>query len=221
MTMLLALLALTLLTPREAPPTIGSIEGLEPSVIGELVLSGRDNGIIESVTPDRGIDPPGSVKLKLTERARALSGGCLRRQWTATFHHDPGATRGTAILSEAYVTNEVSLPTASGCQNGEFAHVNPGLSIEEALRALRHLRLMRSGGVKVRFSCLDSTGSTLCPTRDSTRRELARLPAWAVTKRNGNIEFWLGQRGQVVTAVRYSENARDDVRVDRSAPAPF
>ncbi len=219
--MLLALLGLTVLTPPEAPPSIASIEGLGPSAIGEVVLRGRDYGTVESVTPDRGLDPPGVVKLKLTERPFGISGGCLRRQWTATFRHQPGVAERTAMLSDAFMTNDVSLPTVPDCSNGEFAHVNPGLSIEEALSALRHLRHVRSGKAKVRFSCSDSTGSRLCRTPKMIQQELARLPAWAVTKRDADIEFWLGEQGQVVTAVSYSDMWPDQVRVERRVPAPF
>jgi hypothetical protein len=218
--MLLALLGLALLTPSEAAPSIGSIEGLQPAAIGEVLLRGRDHGVIERVAPDHGFGPPGMVKLKLTERPSPISGGCLRKQWTATFYHNPASADGTAIFSDASVTSEVALPTTSGCKKGEFVHVNPGLNIEEALSALGHLQQVRSGAAKVRFSCSDSTGSRLCRTPEFIRQELSRLPAWAVTKRNGNIEFWLGEPGQVVTAVNYSETALGRVRVQRRIPPP-
>lgn len=98
--------------------------------------------------------------------------------------------------------------------------MNPGLSIEEALRALRYLRQIRSGKAKIRFSCSDSTGSNLCRTPQEIRRELTRLPAFLVTKSGGNVELVLGKRGQTVTVVSYSETARDDVTVERRVPAP-
>jgi hypothetical protein len=217
----LTLLILTLFTSPEAPPSIASIEDLEPSAIGEIVLKGREHGIVESVTPDRGLDPPGVVRLNLTERPSAILRGCVRRKWTATFRHRPGVGEKTAILSDAFMTTEASLPTVSGCSNGEFAHVNPGMSVDEALSALRHLMQVRNGKAKVRFSCSDSTGSRLCRTPRTIRRELAKLPAWAVTKRDGKIEFWLGDRGQTVTAVSYSETWLDQVSVERRIPAPF
>lgn len=219
--MLLPLLSLTILSPPDAPPSLGSIEGLAPPAVGEVILSGRDHGIIESVTPDRGLDPPGVVRLILTERPSRTSDACLRRQWRTTFQHKLGAAENTAVLTDAFATNEVSLPTVPDCSNGEFAHVNPGLSIEEALSALRHLAKVRSGKANVRFACSDSTGSKLCRTPKITRQELARLPAWAVTKKNGNIEFWLGKGGQAVTAVSYSETSPDQVSVERRIPAPF
>jgi hypothetical protein len=192
--MLLALLGLTM-TPPEAAPNLGSIEGLEPSAIGEVVLRGRDHGTVESVLRDPGLDPPGVVKLKLTERPFAVSGGCLRRKWTATFLHGAGAAERTAILTDTLAATEVSSPTVFDCQKGEFAHVNPGVGTEEALSALRHLRQVRSG--KARFSCSDSTDSGLCLTPKTIRRELVRLPAWALAKRNNKIELWLGEGGKL------------------------
>lgn len=219
--MLFAVMWSTLLTPLETPPSIASIQGLKPAAVGEVVLKGRGHGIIESVAPDRGLDPPGVVKLKLTERPSGTAGGCLRKQWTATFRHGPSAAEGTAVFFDAFETTEVSLPTLPDCSNGEFAHVNPGLSIEEALDALRHLRDVRSGKANVRFSCSDTTGSRLCRTPNMIRQELAKLPVWAVTKINQTIEFWLGERGQVVTVVSYEVTRLDRITVERRIPAPF
>jgi hypothetical protein len=219
--MLLALLWSTLPISKEAPPSLASLAGLPPAVVGEVVLKRRKHSIIESVTPDRGLDPPGVVRLKLTERLSSISGGCFRRQWTASFRHEPGTAEASAILYDAFAATEVALPTASGCANGEFVHVNPGLDNAKALSALRHLRNVRSGKAKVRFSCSDSTGSGLCRTPRTIRRELAMLPAWAVTLRNGDIEFWLGKSGQVVTAISYSATLPGHVTVERRIPAPF
>lgn len=220
--MLLALFASVSLTAPEAAPTIGSIRSLSPQAIGDVVLRGRDHEIIEKVEPpaNRALEPPGVVTLELTERPIATEKGCVRRRWIATFRRPPGAAESAAIFHDAYATTQVALRSASTCSTGEFAHVNPGLSIEEALSALRHLRQVRSGKAKVRFSCSDSTGSSLCRTPKIIRRELARLPAWAVTKRDGNIEFWLGKGGQVVTVVSYSDTSLDQVRVERRVPSP-
>jgi hypothetical protein len=63
--------------------------------------------------------------------------------------------------------------------------VNPGMTVEQALGALVHLQNLRTGHTRVRYSCTDSTGSDLCRTSKAIRRELARLPAWAVTRKDG------------------------------------
>jgi hypothetical protein len=207
--------------PIVGAPSLASLEHLSPAAIGDVVLRGRDHGVIESVAPDRGLDPPGVVKLKLTERPSRISGGCVRKQWTASFVSEPEKPRSSATFKDAYSAFEVALPSASGCANGQFAYVNSGMELEHALGALGHLRNLRSGKARVRFSCTDSTGSDLCRTSKAIRRELARLPAWAVTRKAGGIEIWLGQPGQIVTAVRYSETLPDQIRVDRRIPAPF
>jgi len=220
--MLPALLASASLTAPEAAPTIGSIRSLSPQAIGHVVLRGRDHGIVEKVEPPavRALEPPGFVILELTERSIAIANGCVRRRWTATFSRPPGAAESAAIFHDAYAATQVALRSASTCSDGKFAHVNPGLSIEEALSALRHLRQVSSGKAKVRFSCSDSTGSSLCRSPKMIERELARLTAWAVTKRDGKIEFWLGKGEQAVTAVTYSETSLDQVTVERRVPPP-
>jgi hypothetical protein len=207
--------------PIPGAPSLALLDDLSPAAIGEVVLRGRDHGVIERVAPDRGLDPPGVVRLKLTERPSRISGGCVRKQWTASFVSEPGKPESSATLKDAYSAFEVALPNASGCANGQFAYVSPRMSVEHAVGALGHLRNLLSGKTKVRFSCTDSTGSDLCRTSKAIRRELARLPAWAVTRKDGEIEIWLGQPGQIVTAVRYSETSPDQIRVDRRIPAPF
>ena len=218
--MLIAVLWLLLAPAPGAIPTIGSLQGLRPAAIGEAVLKGRKHGITQSVIPDRGLDAPGVVRLKLTERPTQIPGGCLRRKWTASFYHELDAAESTAAFSDAHGAREVALPTP-GCPSGEFAHFNPGLDIDQALGALRHLRDVRSGKAKVRFSCSDSTGSQLCRTPEMIRQELGRLPAWAVSKNGPTFELWLGKGGQAVTAVSFPDTFGNEVMVERRVPAPF
>jgi hypothetical protein len=99
--------------------------------------------------------------------------------------------------------------------------VNPGLSSEEALGELRYLRDTVAGRAKVKFTCLDETASSLCRTLKGIRPQLARLSAWAVARREGRTEFWLGQPGQVATALSYAVDRRREVRIRRSIPPPY
>lgn len=222
-TMLLALLSSALLTSSLAAPTLAALKDLSPEAVGNIVLSGRDHSIVESVASPavRGLDPPGQVKLQLTERASHRYGGCVRRRWTATFLQTPGSPESSAALHDAWPNTEVALLSNSPCSSGEFVHVNPRLTIEAALRALGHLSDVRSGKAKVRFTCADSTRSKLCRTPEMIRRQLARLPAWAVTMEDGATELWLGEPGQVVTSVSFDQARPLQVKVERAMPAPF
>lgn len=220
--MLLPFLWLMAWSAPEAPPSLASIEGLSPEAAGELILKDRDHGVIESVTRDLGLDAPGVTTLKLRERPSRISGGCVRTNWSASFGRRPGATQGSATLTNTYAVTEVSLPTLPDCSQGQFVHVNPGLAVEEAFSALKVLQDIRSGRAKVSFSCSDSTASALCETAETIRQELTRLPAWAVTRKNREtLELWLGERGQAVTALSISATAPGQVMVERRVPAPF
>jgi hypothetical protein len=221
--MLLPLLLPLLLTSSQASPTLGSILAQPPEAAGEAILQGRDHGRIEKVAPAprRGMDPPGLVQIELLEQPLATSRGCVRTRWTASFHQPSGAAESAATFADAYATTEVALPSASGCSNSRFVHVNPGLSSEEALDALAFLDELRAPASTVALSCADRTGSGLCGTPHRIRQELARLSPWVVTRAAGNIELWLGEPGQIVTAIRYSAAHRDRIEVERSVPAPF
>jgi hypothetical protein len=221
--MLLIFLVSALLNPPQAPLTLGSLAGLSPEALGDRVLAGRDHGIIETVGgPNHaGMMPEGFVELDLTERASRKSSGCVRRRWKARFLYQPGNPEGSATLFDPPSSvNEVALLSPS-CADGGFVHVNPKLSAEDALAALRHLHDVRKGGSRVEISCTDSTRSNLCATPESIRQALAQLRPWAVTKADGATEFWLGERGGTVTAVRFSETQRDLLTIRRFIPAPF
>jgi hypothetical protein len=221
--MLLGYLSLISLAAAQAAPTLASIEGLSPEAVGELVLQGREHGTVVKVAPaaQGHLDPPGLVKLELTERATAIPEGCVRRRWIATFRQAPGAAEPAATLSDAWAATEVALRPSSGCPAGRFVHVNYGLGIKDALGALEYLDHIRRNKGRVRFSCSDSTGSALCRNSGTTRQELVKLSAWAVTRRGGMTELWLGEPGQIVTSVIYSEALPDRITVKRSVPHSF
>ena len=221
--MLLILLASALLTPLQDVQAIGAIQFMSPREARDLPLKGKEHGVVQGIAspPVRLGTPPGLVELQLTERPLATRGGCVRRRWNASFRHQPDAAASAATFSGAWSATEVALRPARTCPSGHFVQVNPGLSSEEALRELRYLRDILAGKTKVKFTCLDETASTLCRTPKSIRWKLAGLPAWAVTRREGSTEFWLGQPGQVATALSYAEGRRREVRIRRSIPAPF
>jgi hypothetical protein len=208
----------------QAAPTIASLEGFPPQVVGELVLSGREHRAIEAVKFPTFAGPPtpGVVAVDLVEQAASQSGGCVRRRWRAAFRLPAlDSPEGAAVFDRAYPITEVALPSDPGCAEGEFVHVNPGLAVEEALRALDHLADVRSGNAEVHFSCTDSTGSNLCQSDQRIMQELASLPAWAVTTGDSTVEVWLGDRGQAVTRVIFSNPSSVEVTVERRIPAPF
>ena len=222
--LVLALTWAALLGSSQAAPTIASLEGLPPEAAGELVLSGRDHRVIEAVEFPTFAGPPtpGIVDVDLVEQASQQSSGCVRRRWRAAFRRPtPESREGAAVFESAYPTTEVALPSGSACADGEFVHVNPGLPVEQALDALRHLADVRSGDAEVQFSCTDSTGSNLCEGDQMIVQELARLPAWAVTRRDASTEVWLGNRGQAVTSVTFSNPFSPQITVERRMPAPF
>lgn len=221
--MLLILLSSSLLAPLQAPPTVGGIERLQPREAGEILLKGREHGVIESIAPPtiRSAGPPGLVELELTERPVAVAGGCVRKRWTATFQRQPGADRGAATFADSWARTEVAIAPAKTCPGGRFVHVHPGMTSAQALGALDRLGRIRTGKAKVTFTCSDDTGSSLCRSLAAIRPGLARLSPWAVMRREGRIELWLGEPGQIVTAVSYPEGRPHRVTVKRSILAPF
>lgn len=220
--MMLALVAAVLLTAPEPTLSLGSIRSLSPRAFGNVVLRGRNLGIVEKVETqaNHALEPPGSVTLELTERPKVIANGCVRQMWSARFQRALGDAESAAVFQHAYATTQVALRSASTCLSGSYAHLNPGLSIEEALSALRFLQEVRSGKAKVQFTCTDTTGSSLCRTPQGIRRELTKLPAFIVMRSGGRTEVVLGKPGQAVTVVSYSETSRDRVRVERRVPAP-
>jgi hypothetical protein len=98
--------------------------------------------------------------------------------------------------------------------------MNGGIEVAEALRSLARLEALGTASRMARFACTDSTPSRLCDDPRRIGRELARLPAWAVMRRGGDIVLWLGTPGQVVTEVRFDPAQPDQVAVSRQVPPP-
>ena len=207
----------------QGPPTLGALANLSPRAAGEIVLAGKDHEpVARIVVPTgQGADPPGMVERQLVEPPVAGPQGCSRRRWTARFSHAPGVAEGEAALSSVWASTEVALPGAAGCPDDGYVHLNPGLERIQALPALRYLDDIRQGDAPAKFTCSDETASGLCGDPKALRRTLAGLSPWAVTRQNGQMVFWLGVPGEVVTEVRYSPDRLDQITVSRRIPAPF
>lgn len=201
-----------------AQVTLGAIERLPPEQAGNLVLSGKTHGVVQSVVrePATGLDPPGSVRISLIEKAEAVPEGCQRLTWTAEFVQAPEAPVDEAALRSAFASREIALAPRKDCSSAAYARVDPRLESSTAFVALKALR----SGVAERpqVKCSDETASDLCRDSATTWREVARLEPWSVSLQGGTTVVWLGVRGQVVTEVRVIGPGRFEVA--RRVPAP-
>lgn len=216
----LAMLGAVLASTNDAPLTVGALEKLRPEAAGRRVLRGREHGTIVAIIhgPRDFMEAPGFSQLSLLEAPRRSAAGCSRQKWSVQFRAEPGAPRATATFFSAFPVTEVALLRHATCNDADFIHVNPGLAKERALEALQQLQDIRTGARKASFSCTDTTASNLCDTPESIQNGLIELRPWAVT---AGPELWLGSRGGVVTAVRFSSAYPDEVFVKRKIPAPF
>ena len=207
----------------QAIPTLAAIERLSSEIAGDVALAGRDhNPILEIVVPKvTGPEPAGFVELQMVERALPMVGGCVRRRWTVNFYRAATATANDTKLSDAHATTEVALRRATGCQSNSYVHLNGGLDATQAITALTQLNNIRRGQVKAKFSCSDSTSSNLCAMPRAMPSELAKIIPWAVMREGEATTFWLVDRGQTVTEVRYSGVFPNRIIVKRSTPPPF
>lgn len=218
--MVLSALLLSAVLP--AAPVLSSIEGLPAAEAGAIILAGREHGVVESVAPPAtlALMPPGRVERILTERAVAQAEGCVRRRWTAVFRHRPDEPEGAAAFAEARPATEIARPAASGCPDRGFARLGGGIDVAEAFAALRHLDDVVRHRITVDFQCTDSTGTALCATPATIRRDLSGLSAWMVMRRGTGLELWLGEPGQVVTVISYAPARPGHMTVQRKLPSP-
>lgn len=201
-----------------AQVTLGAVERLPPEQAGNLVLSGKTHGVVESVVRERaiGLDPPGSVRLSLIEKAEAVPEGCQRLTWTAEFVQAPEAAADDAALRSAFASREIALAPTKDCASAAYARVGPRLAPSAAFAALRAVRSGVADQPEVK--CSDETASDLCRDSATTWREVARLEPWSVSLQGGTTVVWLGVRGQAVTEVRVIGPGRFEVA--RRIPAP-
>ncbi|MEH3123748.1 MAG: hypothetical protein PGN16_17560 [Sphingomonas phyllosphaerae] len=172
------------------------------------------------------LPPPGTTELTMVERATALpGGGCLRHYWRVSFsrlHSDDTAGPHYLDADRARSHPEVALGSGAGCPTGDYVGTHPDLAPAVAIVELTRLHEWRAGHGAPRYRCTDRTGSRLCATAAGLRRELARVQPWMILREQDEIVMWMGQRGGVVTELRYVPSDHvATATVTRFIPAPF
>lgn len=220
--MLIAALLLSGAQASVATITLDRVTALPPAEAGALALAGRAHGPIVEVTRQDAASllPPGVVEVAMVEAPVATRGGCSRRRWATTFRFRSPAKAGSAVLASAVPRLEVAVDRNGVCPSAGYAHVNPGVSEEDAFAALHRLADVLMPASRTRLTCVDRTGSSLCGRPKEVRRRLAALSPWAVTRRGDAMILWLGIPGQVVTEVSYNPAEPRHVRITREVPPP-
>lgn len=216
------IVAVAMLMQAPAPPTLAEVARLPPAAAGDLVLSGQQHGRIEAIVKPQagGLEAPGVTERQFVEQAVAREQGCLRKRWTARFRVVSDANADAALLENTYSTTEITLSNSPVCPQGRYVHLNPGVDPQQAFDALVQLERVRSERHKMQFTCSDDTSSGLCTNARTTRRELAAITPWAVSREGRTLIFWLGVPGRAVTEVRFDTATPDRISVTRSIPAP-
>jgi len=195
---------------------------MSPADAGDAVLRDEPHGrIVAFEAPTGGLNLPGVVDGEFVEQPAPRGPGCVRRRWTVTFHTTPGADIGTATPQDKRSAWEIA-PSADGaCPSGRYAHLNPGVSVNQGWEALARLKAVTAEAGPGTFQCSDATSSGLCKDSPAIRAALRGLTPWAITQEAGATIIWLGVPGQVVTEVRWQAADPDQLRVTRKVPAPF
>lgn len=219
------ILAMAMLLSVQTPPTVASIQRLTPKAAGDVVLAGKDHDVITDVVVRKVgvLQPPGLVELEMSERAKMIAGGCVRKRWTVNFNGSPSAP-SDATLSGAYSINEVALRRSTGCPSNGYAQVGSGLEPSPALVGLAYLDRIQRRIAKAEISCLDSTSSGLCNNPKTLRQGLEKITPWLVKQEGDLMILWLGdakrQYMQAVTEVSFSAMTPDKITITRRTPAP-
>jgi len=205
-----------------AAPTYAAVSRLPPAVAGDRLLSGRQHGRIMSVeAPTGGMTPTGTVEAQLVEQPSAQGPRCVRTRWTVKFFASPDQDIGSAAPDTIYSTTDIALVHTSACPTKGYVHLKPGLDQEQGFAALAVLQRARSSAPGVRLTCSDQTSSGLCADDRTTRRALAAIAPWAISRDAGDLLIWLGTGGRIVTELRFDPAAPDRIAVERRFPAPF
>lgn len=219
--LLMTALAMALAAPEAI--TLGEALTLPPAEAGGRIIGERPHGEIIAIEPlpRRGMDPPGTFRVRLVEPESETSDGCARQLWIATFTNGPDQPREAAKASASYPYQQVALRPAGGCSAATYVEIDARLPADQALRALASLKspaVLRRTSIII---CRDETRSALCATDSKLRSELATLTPWMITNQNGAVELWLGLPGQVITIVTLSRGSGKIASVRRAIPAPF
>ena len=212
-----------LLGADQVEPTLGALDGRSPQEAGEILLTGRNHGPVESteVVPVGGAVPPGWTELDLVERATMFPGGCLRRRWVMNGVRGPDQPDNATRLDVSYSVDEIALAAADGCPSGQFVRLENDLQPRDALAALKYLDRVRDGRATISLSCSDKTQSHLCRSRASVMQALRRGIVGYASREGRAIELTLTGGNEPFTTVRYSTLRPSRLRVERAYPAPF
>lgn len=211
-----------LLIQASVAPTFSELKRLPPDLAGDLVLRGQQHGRIESVEVRKGgMRPSGMIEADLVEQPTASGPRCVRTRWTATFFASSDADLDAGTLDHVHSATEIALAEMGRCPAIGYAQLSVGVEQEQGFGALSVLQRIRSAAPGFRMRCSDRTSSGLCFSDRHTRRALAVLTPWAISREAGDVLIWLGTRGQIVTEVRFNSAAPGRVKVTRSVPAPF
>jgi len=216
-----------LLLAAAATPTLEEIMRLPPATAGELALAGYPHEPIVEVRHEGDALPsPGTTELTMVERATKLpGGGCLHHYWRVSFsrlHSDDTGGSQYLDVDRARSRPEVALGSGAGCPTGGYVGTHLDLAPAVAIAELTRLHEWRAGHGAPRYRCTDRTGSRLCVTAVGLRRELARVQPWMILREQNEIVMWMGQRGGIVTELRYVPGDQlTTATVTRFIPAPF
>lgn len=165
------LLAILLTAQILSAPSLAEVEALSPEQAGRLLLSGRTHASILSAGRDTWPGgTPSFTDYELVEAARPLSGGCVRRRWTARFESSATAPGESPIYAGVRSQEEVALPVKGSCPEDGYALLNgpcdPAAQPPEPRSGgsgRRHFRLSkRSGAGSLRQCGRHARGPTGC-----------------------------------------------------------
>lgn len=202
--------------------TLAQVEKLSPTAAGDAVLRDRKHGPIETFeVPTGGKGAPGVVDGQLVERPVLQGRGCVRTRWNVRFRAVPGADIGTAKVEGIDGAQEIASARGNECATTGYAHLNPGVSVEQGWEALAQLAAFIVGVGDAKLRCSDTTSSGLCRDGNTVKSGLRALSPWAITRKAEDTVLWMGVPGGIVTEVRFSAASPLRVDVERKVPAPF
>lgn len=207
------------LTIAEQGPDMAAFDHLLPAVAGDEALRGHSHAPIASVVlpPPQGLDIPEIAERELVEVPAATALGCSRKRWHVKFRKQIGGT--APFVFGAFATIEIAPFGGGVCPSDGYVAIH-GIGVDQAFAALGYLNDVRSGRVKVKFSCRDTTGFGMCRNSRTMQASLDEDTASDVMQNADVITFWLGARYQVRVAVSYNVKRVDRLSIRRDIPPP-
>jgi len=214
---------LVLLTAGALPAiSLEQFEQLSHQEVGEQVLAERAHGPVLRVEPDRHpIDPPGTAYFRIFEEEQTVAGGCRRSVWHARFGRNSEAPDQALVLKSLTATTQVALAAGETCADSPYAHVNPGLGVDEALAHLRLFRSIAEGSRDVRFDCRTMAGPDICASPVTIRAALSSGDVGIITRAGTLVQMTLGVGSGLVTMVRFKPDDPTIAFVEQTIPPPF